>query len=121
MIEKLKTQIATSDNEIKNATLNRDIAIKTIQNSLQDVQLEIDKSIPAEIGKVNNDIQGLEIQRERIEGIEVIARPDYFDVPVNTKRTAIIAIATFSAFFAGVCFAFVSNRNSQNQKVSSKA
>jgi hypothetical protein len=115
-IDLLKIDLAITDGKIKETALLSETEIDKLRAMLNESKLELEKSLPAEIEKILNDIQVFEARKDMIEGIEVIAEADYFNQPIKPKATMIIAISGFVVFFASIFLVSAINWSQQNQK-----
>jgi uncharacterized protein involved in exopolysaccharide biosynthesis len=109
-IDTLNHKLAETEGKIKKAKLKSDAKIDQINVDIQTRLLDLNKRLPAEIAKIQSDIQGLEARRSMTEEIQVISEPDYINQPIQSKRDATIAIAVLSAFLIGILGAILMER-----------
>jgi uncharacterized protein involved in exopolysaccharide biosynthesis len=115
-IDQLKFDLTMIESLAQESALQMESEISKLQATIQENELEMNKSMPAKIAGINNNIQSLKIKKAMIQGIEVIAQPDYFNIPIQSKREMIVAISTLLALFVGICIAINSNQNFQTKK-----
>jgi hypothetical protein len=104
-IDLLKIEQAVVEGQIKETVVQTEFEIGKLQIAVRENELEMEKSIPAEIAKVTNGMQSLEIQKSMIEGITVVADPDYFNIPIKSKKNVIISTAILLSFLTGIILA----------------
>ncbi len=105
-INLLKIELALTEGKIKETTLLNETEIDKFKAMMDENKLELEKSLPAEIEKVQNDIQVLEARKDMIEGIEVIAEADYLGQAIKPKTMMIVAGGGFIAFLFSIFLAF---------------
>jgi DNA repair exonuclease SbcCD ATPase subunit len=115
-IEQLKSELAKIDGQIIASAMQTATEIDELETMIEKNELEMKKNIPAKIATVKHNMQRLKIQKSMIEGIEVIAEPDYLNDPIQSKRKMIMVISAFMAIFVGICMAIVMNQNVPTQK-----
>jgi hypothetical protein len=109
-MDNLTVEQAIVDGAIKKIQLQAEMEIDKLKSSITETELEIKKSLPSEIGKIKNDIQGLEAAKAMIEDITVIAQPDYLNKPVKPKKRMIVTGSAGLALFFGLILAIAMNR-----------
>ncbi len=107
LMDQYQGQKDALDETIIKQTATSEIELIGLRQGIQKLKLQQENDIPAEIKKINKEIDKLRTQQELVEGIVVIAEPDYVKKAIKPKKTMIVVISGFVALFGGVFLAFV--------------
>jgi hypothetical protein len=123
--DKLSTKLITLEEQLKGITIESDFSINTAKAKIQNLKLQKEKALPIEIGKINDEIALMRAQKEMIEGIQVIAPPDYLNIPIKPQKRVIVMGAGGLAILIGLFLSLFlewlqENRNLESAKSANK-
>ncbi len=106
-IVRLKNDLSTMDERIKEVAVTKEAEVKDLQTKIAETKLQIDKFIPSEIEKISSEVEALKVRMNMIEGIKVVAAPDFANVPIGPKRRVIVSAVAAASLVASILLAFL--------------
>jgi capsular polysaccharide biosynthesis protein len=111
----MNVQINNAKEALNQLAMENTMANESIKLKIQRLESKQTKELEAQIREIQNDITVLEIHKGQIEGIKVIAPPDFLNVPLKSKRSMYAAGAGLAALALGVFLALCLEWKKKNE------
>ena len=106
-IERLRTSVATFAEESRQLQIENESAVEQLEQEIEKLALKKDKELPAKIQDTSRQIARLEINKDAIEDIEVVAEAAYLKRAVKPNLKKNVLASGFAGGIGAALLAFV--------------